>query len=314
MTQTRTQVKIYTQNVQKKYVWHALLSHNKPNQTVLHCFSFFGTQPCVSPNNCTVMMTCYWMFTLSFLYLFFFSEGQSVTLQALLPDVGGTLLLEGPSGSGKTILAHMLVSSWTEGPTDALADLLDLSALRLLLHVDCSTEKRDLFQEMTSPLPPRGKVLTEDQLRTVLTRSNSSLLLLDGYREGNFYFDESLRRFLGERKGCRVLVMSRPEHCPTFKKTVGTEGLLKLQTQTAKYWGHTVSSNRRSACYTLTKNYCFYDEDLFVCFRFCVSPNMLQNEWRSSKYLCKKWNTLWFCILYKTLLIFNVLFWASFIF
>nr|XP_020461576.1 uncharacterized protein LOC109963416 [Monopterus albus]XP_020461577.1 uncharacterized protein LOC109963416 [Monopterus albus]XP_020461578.1 uncharacterized protein LOC109963416 [Monopterus albus] len=162
------------------------------------------------------------------------NEGQPVNLQAVLPEAGQTLFLEGPPGSGKTALSYILVSSWTEGPTHSFSNPLDLNALQLLLYVDCTFVKGDLFQEIMAQLSLREKI-TEDELRTVLIRSSEALLLLDGYKEGNHLFDESLRQFLSERCGCRVLVMACPDHCPTLKETVGTLTVLKLQTQTVKY-------------------------------------------------------------------------------
>ncbi|XP_075945931.1 programmed cell death 1 ligand 1-like [Anarhichas minor] len=155
------------------------------------------------------------------------NEGQPVNLQALLPEAGETLFLEGPPGSGKTTVAHILVSCWTEGSTHALSNLLDLSTLPLLFYVDGSKVKGDLFQEILSLAE---KISTEDELRTVLTRSGEALLLLDAYREGNQFFDESLRKFLREKGGCRVLVTACPGHCPTLKDTVETERVLQLQT------------------------------------------------------------------------------------
>ncbi|XP_026153861.1 programmed cell death 1 ligand 1-like [Mastacembelus armatus] len=163
------------------------------------------------------------------------NEGQPVNLQALLPEAGTTHFLEGPPGSGKTTVAQTLVCSWTEGPTHALSNLLDLSFLQLLLYVDCSEVKGDLFHEIMTQLSLKERISTQDELRTALTRSSQTLLLLDGYREGNQIFDESLKMFLNERGGCRVLVMACPDHCPMLKETVGTFGVLKLQTRTVKY-------------------------------------------------------------------------------
>lgn len=158
-----------------------------------------------------------------------------MTLQSLIPEDGGSRLLEGPPGSGKTAAAYILLSSWAEGPTDVVGNLLDLNTIHLFIYVDCSSPRGDLFQEMTSQLSRGEKFFTQDELRTLLTRSDHCLLLLDGYKEGNRCFDESLKRFLLKRGGCRVLVMSCPEHCPAFKEGVDTGGLLELQAQTAKY-------------------------------------------------------------------------------
>lgn len=163
------------------------------------------------------------------------NKGQPLNLQALLPEAGETLFLEGPPESGKTTYAHILVSSWTEGSTHALSNLLDLSTLQLLFYVDCSKVKGSLFQEITTQLCLTEKISTEDELRTVLTTSSEALLLLDGYKEGNQYFDESLRKFLMEKGECRVLVTACPGHCPTLKGAVETERVLLLQTQSAKY-------------------------------------------------------------------------------
>ncbi|XP_029372452.1 programmed cell death 1 ligand 1-like [Echeneis naucrates] len=157
------------------------------------------------------------------------NEGQTLKLQALLPEAGETLFLEGPPESGKTAVALILVSSWTEGPTQALTNPLDLSILQLLLYVNCSNVKGDLLQEIGIQLSLPEKTSTQHQLRTMLNRSSEVLLLLDGYREGNQLFDDSLRKFLSERRGCRVLVTACPGHCPVLKDTVGIRKVLTLQ-------------------------------------------------------------------------------------
>lgn len=156
-------------------------------------------------------------------------------LQALVPEAGETLFLEGPAGSGKTSVAYFLVSSWTEGSTHALSSFLDLNILKLLLYVECSTVKGDLFQEIMTQNSLGEIIPTEEDLRTMLNTSSETLLLLDGYREENTFFDESLKKFLSERGGCRVLVMTSQEQCPLLKEKVGTVRELKLQKQIVKY-------------------------------------------------------------------------------
>ncbi|KAG7223921.1 hypothetical protein INR49_015177 [Caranx melampygus] len=161
------------------------------------------------------------------------NEGQAVNLQALLPEAGDTVLLEGLPGSGKTKIAHILVSSWAEGSSPALTNLIDLSDLRLLLYVDCSKVNGDLFQEIVTQLSLTENISTQ-QLRTVLSGSREALLVLDGYREGNQFLDESLKCFVNEQGGCRVLVTACPGQCPMLEETVGKQGVIKLQTQAAK--------------------------------------------------------------------------------
>ncbi|KAM9306252.1 uncharacterized protein KZ484_026747 [Pholidichthys leucotaenia] len=160
------------------------------------------------------------------------NDGQSVSLQALLPEAGGTHFLEGPPGSGKTTAAHILVSCWTDGPADVPSNPLDLSVIHLLLYVNCSNVKEDLFQEIENQLSLAENITTE--LRTVLTTSSQALLVLDGYQEGNHQFDDSFRKFLSEREDCRVLVMCCPGHCPSLIEAVGAQGLLKLEINSAK--------------------------------------------------------------------------------
>ncbi|KAK5900769.1 hypothetical protein CgunFtcFv8_025700 [Champsocephalus gunnari] len=157
------------------------------------------------------------------------NEGQPVSLQALLPEAGEVVFLEGPPGSGKTT-ANILVSSWTEGPTHAVSKLLNLSTVRFLFTVDCSRVKGDLFQEIKMQHSLMQK--TGDELRTLLT--SEALLVLDGYREGNHFFDESVRNFLMEREGCRVLVTSCPGQCPILNDTVVTGRTLQIQNKVGR--------------------------------------------------------------------------------
>ncbi|XP_072228394.1 uncharacterized protein [Leuresthes tenuis] len=162
------------------------------------------------------------------------NEGQSVSLLDLIPEAGEVLILEGPTGSGKTTVAQILLSSWTEGPRLAPSNFPDLSDLGHLICVDCSMAKSDLFQETATQLSLSEKISTQE-LRTVLTSSGRSLLLLDGYREGNSVFDESLNRFLSERGQCSLLITACSGHCPTLTETLGTDRVLKLQMPSVRY-------------------------------------------------------------------------------
>lgn len=151
----------------------------------------------------------------------------------LLPEASEVLLLEGPPGSGKTTTAHILVLSWAESSKHAVSNLVDLDFINLVVYVNCSSVKGDLFQEMRAQLSLSEK--SSEELRTVLSGSSTALVLMDGYKEGNHLFDESVRRFLSERGSCRVLVTSCSGDCPTLKQTLGSGGVLKLQAQSAKY-------------------------------------------------------------------------------
>lgn len=169
--------------------------------------------------------------------------GELENLQALLPQAGETLILHGV-GNDMFPAAHVLVSSWTRGPARATANVLELSAVRLLLCVDCSKAKADLFQELATQLNKREKIApTEAELRTMLSSSEDVLLLLDGYREGNQLFDESLKKFLSERRKCRVLVTTCSGHSLTLMDTLGE--VRELQTQTFV----TVKDICRDTCY-----------------------------------------------------------------
>lgn len=142
-----------------------------------------------------------------------------------MPDPGEILFLEGPPGSGKTAVAQLLACSWAAGPSHSPSSTMDLSGVRLLLRLDCSSVKGHLLQEVARLLPAAQ---TEEELRAALAESGQVLLLLDGYREGNQVFDESLRRFLRERWGCRVLITARPGQCCTLKDACVGAAVLQL--------------------------------------------------------------------------------------
>lgn len=155
------------------------------------------------------------------------NDGQQLTLQDLVPANGEVLFLEGPAGSGKTTISHTLVHSWTE-PSVQAASHFDLSQLQLLVYVDGSSTKGDLFQEITKQLSLNEVLLAKD-LRTMLT--HETMLIVDGYEEGNLFFDESLQRFLFERSGCRVLITSCSGHSDNLKEMIGTLAILRLPSQ-----------------------------------------------------------------------------------
>ncbi|NP_001177293.1 B7-H1/DC protein precursor [Takifugu rubripes] len=155
-------------------------------------------------------------------------RGQPAGLQALVPEPGQTLFLEGPPGSGKTTVAQFLAFSRAAGSSNAPSGAIDLSGVHLVVHLDCSKVKGHLLQEVTRLLSAAEKVPMEEELRAALAGSSEVLLLLDGYREGNQVFDESLKRFLRDRSGCRVLITACPGQCRALKDTCTSAGVLRL--------------------------------------------------------------------------------------
>ncbi|XP_061589395.1 butyrophilin subfamily 2 member A2-like [Cololabis saira] len=162
------------------------------------------------------------------------NEGHPVTLQDVLPEAGEVVLLEGTPESGKASITHLLMLSWTEGPTQSASNSLDLSRVEVFIYVNCSKVKGELFQEIIAQVSLSEKISTKE-LQTMLSRSRKSLLLLDGYREGDNSFDESLRSFLSERGNCKVLITTCSGQCPTLKQTLGSDRVLSLQIHYAKY-------------------------------------------------------------------------------
>lgn len=149
-----------------------------------------------------------------------------------MPDPGQTLILEGPPGSGKSSVAQLLALSWAAGPSHGPSSPVDLSAVGLLVHLDCADVKGHLLQEIARLLPEEWGAQTEEELRAALAESPEVLLLLDGYCEGNEAFDQSLQTFLRERSGCRVVVTARPGQCCTLKDACVGAAVLQLGTTT----------------------------------------------------------------------------------
>ncbi|KAK7896269.1 hypothetical protein WMY93_021594 [Mugilogobius chulae] len=140
-----------------------------------------------------------------------------------IPGKWRSLLLEGPTGSGKTTAAQMIVSSWTQKPASDLPDHV--------FYVDGSRANSSLLDEIMTQLSLED-VAAETDLRAAL--SGGSLLIVDGYTEGNVLFDESLQRLLFDQRGCRVLVTTGLEQSKV-REMIGAEATVTLQTPRQKY-------------------------------------------------------------------------------
>uniref|UniRef100_A0A8C6UFI2 Ig-like domain-containing protein n=1 Tax=Neogobius melanostomus TaxID=47308 RepID=A0A8C6UFI2_9GOBI len=145
-----------------------------------------------------------------------------LNLHDLVPN-RDALLLIGSTGNGKTTLARRLVSLWTQ----PVSNFPDFSHLQLVVYVDGNKTNGTLFDEIMAQLSLE-ELLSEDDLRNMLT--DETLLMVDGYEEGNLLFDESLQRFLLDRTRCRVLITSSHEHSK-MKEIVGTEAIVRVQWQ-----------------------------------------------------------------------------------
>lgn len=144
-------------------------------------------------------------------------DDQSLNISSILPDTGQVILLFGEPGSGKTTMAQILSSCWAGR---LMANAFSVHSLHPVLLVDCSGAEGELFQLLKSRVHYEKPLVSD--LRETLLGPTDSLLILDGYREGNKDLDESLEGFLTERQMCRVLVTSRPGQCPSLEKTVRT--------------------------------------------------------------------------------------------
>ncbi|XP_030623801.1 programmed cell death 1 ligand 1 [Chanos chanos] len=136
-------------------------------------------------------------------------DGQTENIHSLLPEEGETVLLEGEAGRGKSVVAQRLASLWAQ---DLPSDPYNLQILQAVLVVNCTGATGDLFQNVTSQI--QSPTFAVDDLREVLMGPVQSLLILDGYREGDREMDDSLQTFLKNRQACRVLIIACSEECP----------------------------------------------------------------------------------------------------
>ncbi|MCI4386972.1 hypothetical protein PGIGA_G00068950 [Pangasianodon gigas] len=136
-------------------------------------------------------------------------ENQHVSIQSVLPGPRETVILEGKEGTGKTFIAQSLASSWAK---HFVSDPFDIRELQLVILADIKGSEGDFFQVVNSKIPAEAELQTNN-LKDILLGNKDSLLILDGYKEGDRELDKSLVKFLRERRTCRVLITACPgEH------------------------------------------------------------------------------------------------------
>ncbi|XP_066502231.1 programmed cell death 1 ligand 1 [Hoplias malabaricus] len=134
-----------------------------------------------------------------------YGDNQELEIHSIIPGVGETVLLEQKEGNCKPSLAQQLASSWAD---DYISDPFNVRQIQLVILVIFNGAKGDLFQVVKSHLPSEAGLVMAD-VKTILLGKIDSLLILDGYKEGNRDLDESLIAFLKERSACRVLITAQ---------------------------------------------------------------------------------------------------------
>ncbi|KAF4077161.1 hypothetical protein AMELA_G00204880 [Ameiurus melas] len=136
-------------------------------------------------------------------------ENQHVDIHSVLPGPRETVLLEGKEGAGKTSVAQTLAWSWAD---QSSLDFFNIRKLQLVILVDIKEDGGEFFQMVNSKIPAEAGLQT-NKLKDILLGDGDSLIILDGYKEGDRELDTSLIKFLRERRTCRVLITACPgEH------------------------------------------------------------------------------------------------------
>ncbi|XP_072518381.1 butyrophilin subfamily 1 member A1 isoform X1 [Salminus brasiliensis] len=136
-------------------------------------------------------------------------EKQYDHLQPIIPGLKETVLLEVKEGSGTSSLAQKLAFSWANNLN---SDLFNIGGIRLVILVNFEGQEGDFFQVVGSNIPSEAGLETAD-VRDILLGNTDSLLVLDGYEQGNNReVDGTLMKFLKERSTSRVLITARPGH------------------------------------------------------------------------------------------------------